>query len=166
MDFPKQKTNKVEKPRLEVGAGASKQEVPMSAERVDDLAAVEADKKEAAYIEQQTGAEETITPAGPAIAQKSPYIVAVETILEEDLKDLYVNLPENKKEAFKKEGERVAGKIEKIIQSAKVSVSKIISLIRNWLLMIPGVNKLFLEQEAKIKADKILAVKEMQEKRK
>ncbi|MFH0815164.1 MAG: hypothetical protein V1902_03770 [Candidatus Falkowbacteria bacterium] len=166
MDFSKQKNNKIEKPRLEVGAIAPKKEAPSSVERAEDLAVAEADKKEAELIEQQTSPEEMITPAGPAISQKSPYIVAVESILEEDLKDLYVNLPENKKQAFKKEGERVANKIEKIIQSAKVSVSKIISLIRNWLLMIPGVNKLFLEQEAKIKADKILAVKELQETRK
>jgi hypothetical protein len=30
-----------------------------------------------------------------------------------------------------------------------------LKLIREWLLIIPGVNKYFLEQEAKIKTDKI-----------
>jgi len=32
-------------------------------------------------------------------------------------------------------------------------------LIKKWLLLIPGVNKYFLEQEAKIKADEIVKMK-------
>jgi hypothetical protein len=39
-------------------------------------------------------------------------------------------------------------------------VKKILALIRDWLKLIPGVNRFFLEQEAKIKTDKILLAAE------
>jgi hypothetical protein len=46
-----------------------------------------------------------------------------------------------------------------------VSTKKIFVLIRAWLKIIPGVNRFFLEQEAKIKTDKILFVTEEEKKR-
>ena len=36
---------------------------------------------------------------------------------------------------------------------------KIIDVIKKWLSIIPGINKFFLEQEAKIKTDKIMELK-------
>jgi hypothetical protein len=42
----------------------------------------------------------------------------------------------------------------------KIKVNKIIDLIRRWLKLIPGINKFFLEQEVKIKADKIIRLKD------
>jgi len=41
------------------------------------------------------------------------------------------------------------------VRTAKFSFRKALGLIRDWLRIIPGVNRFFLEQEAKIKADKI-----------
>jgi len=81
---------------------------------------------------------------------------AIEKILEEDLSDVYFNLPEDKREQFRVKGEATVLEINHILASAKIKVDKIIRLIRDWLLIIPGVNKFFLEQEAKLKTDRIL----------
>jgi len=51
-------------------------------------------------------------------------------------------------------------KINTLLDKAKINLGKIASLIRKWLSIIPGVNKFFLEQEAKIKADEIMKLKE------
>ena len=50
-------------------------------------------------------------------------------------------------------------KINELLSHAKVKVNKIIALIRDWLKLIPGINKFFLEQETKIKADNLLEYK-------
>jgi len=84
----------------------------------------------------------------------------IEKILEEDLSSVYFNLPEEKREAFRKQGEATAHEIGSLLEQTKVKVKKIVSLIRAWLLTIPGVNRFFLEQEAKLKADKILKLNE------
>lgn len=101
-------------------------------------------------------------PAPPAQAQplpKSGTLLKIEGILAEDLKEIYASMDEPAKRQFRAEGERVAGKIELIIQQVKVKVKKILDLIRIWLTMIPGVNKYFIEQETKIKLDKIMALR-------
>jgi len=56
--------------------------------------------------------------------------------------------------------EQTAFKIRELMRGAHVKIKKIFRLIIEWLRMLPGVNIFFLEQEAKIKADKILALKE------
>jgi len=80
----------------------------------------------------------------------------IEKILSEDMEEIYKNLPESLQENFKKKGEETAKEIKNIIGQTKIIVSKILILIKNWLLMVPGVNKFFLEQECKIKTEKIL----------
>ncbi|MCH8049516.1 hypothetical protein IH979_02285 [Patescibacteria group bacterium] len=65
-------------------------------------------------------------------------------------------LPEEKKPAFKARGEEIAATVKTMVDTGKVRVKKILDLIREWLSMIPGVNKFFLEQEAKIKTDKVM----------
>lgn len=81
----------------------------------------------------------------------------IEAILEEDLGDMYSSMDPNDQMKFKIKGEEVANSIVKIIYfESKIKVSKIISLIRSWLVLIPGINKYFLEQEAKIKTDRLL----------
>ena len=60
---------------------------------------------------------------------------------------------------FKEEGEKTATKINIVLSSAKVKIKNIIDLIKNWLKFIPKINPHFLEQEAKIKADKIIKLK-------
>ena len=81
----------------------------------------------------------------------------IESILEEDLGELYNNLTPAEQKVFKVKGEQAAREIFKLVyHQTKIKVKKIITLIRDWLKAIPGINRFFLEQEAKIKADKII----------
>ena len=98
------------------------------------------------------------------ILEKSKTFQEIENILSEDLSEAYQAMPERLKEEFKKKGDKTASKIEIIISKTKVAINKILSLVRNWLLMISGVNKFFLEQQAKIKTDKILKLVEEKKK--
>ena len=83
----------------------------------------------------------------------------IENFLAKDLEEIYLGLPLDKQAEFRKTGEATAKKIEKLLEKTKISIGKIVNLIRKWLSMIPGVNKFFLEQEAKIKADEIIKLK-------
>ena len=83
----------------------------------------------------------------------------IEKIMERDLDDIFLKMPEYKRGQFKMAGEQTAREINRLLQNAKVKVGKIIDLLKKWLSLIPGVNKFFLEQEAKIKADEIMKIK-------
>jgi hypothetical protein len=91
---------------------------------------------------------------------KSETLVKIEKILEEDLESFYFSMPPEKQQIFKEKGEETATKIEKMVEAGKVVARKVLKLIRAWLKFIPGVNKFFLEQEAKIKTDKVVAMTE------
>ncbi len=90
------------------------------------------------------------------IPQKSVVLQAVEDILAEDLLDAYLSMDTESQQKFKIKGEEVAVAIVQMYESGRMKVKKILDLIREWLGMIPGVNHFFLEQESKIKTDKIL----------
>ncbi len=95
-------------------------------------------------------------PAQPVIAvPKSPLRKDIEQTLSENINTFYTNMDAATKTAFKVKAVETAGKIETMLASSKMNVRKVITWIREWLQMIPGVNKLFLEQESKIKADEI-----------
>lgn len=83
----------------------------------------------------------------------------IEDILESGLEDLYMKMPKDKQIQFRQKGEDVSNKIATLLQGVKVKTSKILSLIMSWLSIIPGVNKFFIRQEAKIKTDKIITLK-------
>ncbi len=83
----------------------------------------------------------------------------IESILSNGLADLYIKMPADKQQEFKLAGEQTARKINSLLDQVKVKIKEIIDLIRKWLLIIPGVNKFFLEQEAKIKADEVMRLK-------
>lgn len=80
----------------------------------------------------------------------------IEEILEEDLAEVYFNLSPQKQQEFKVKGEETTIKIINLLSKPKVKIKKIISLVRDWLKIIPGINVFFLEQVVKIKADKII----------
>jgi len=84
---------------------------------------------------------------------------AIDNILSEGLNEIFLKMPAADQAAFKKKGEETVTKINFLLNQAKIKISKIVDLIRRWLKLIPGVNKFFLEQEAKIKADKIVRLK-------
>ncbi|OGY47462.1 MAG: hypothetical protein A3J65_03200 [Candidatus Buchananbacteria bacterium RIFCSPHIGHO2_02_FULL_45_11b] len=96
-------------------------------------------------------------PAAPAV--KSPNLKKIESILEEDLQDAYFSLDMDLQQKFKAEGEKTAAKIERLLNETKVKTSKVLKLILDWLKMIPGINRFFLNQEAKIKTDRLIKMK-------
>lgn len=107
---------------------------------------------------------ENMAPAaiGPAIGALAPQAKRqkqIETILSSGLEDIYSSLTPARQKIFKQVGEETAAKINKLLAKAKVNLGAIIKLIRKWLKLIPGVNKYFLEQEAKIRADEIIKIK-------
>ncbi len=115
------------------------------------------------------------TAAAPASVVSVPVRIApkiddrlakeIEGILSEDLTDLYLAMPPEKQQLFKTKGEETASKVRELVRAAKINAKKIFQLIRDWLKIVPGVNRFFLEQEAKIKTDKILLVSEEEKKR-
>lgn len=136
----------------------------------------EAEKEKEAKIE-GLGEIPTVAPPPPIVIpaptkeiiappkiEKSPALIEIEKILSENLDELYLSLEPTNKLIFKQKGEETASKIELLIKEVKINVKKILNLIKEWLLMlvkmIPGVNKFFLIQEAKIKTDKILKLRE------
>jgi hypothetical protein len=97
-------------------------------------------------------------PAVP-IPAKDSVMVKIEKIMEEGLNDSYQRLSPVAKQEFKLKGEQAASQIRELLKSARIKVKKILRLILDWLRILPGVNHFFLEQEAKIKTDKIIALK-------
>lgn len=84
---------------------------------------------------------------------------AIDVILAEGLNDIFIKMNPTQQSVFKKAGEEAVTKINQLLSETKVKVNKIVEIIRKWLKLIPGINKFFLEQEVKIKADKIFKIK-------
>ncbi|MFA4937348.1 MAG: hypothetical protein WC575_03620 [Patescibacteria group bacterium] len=107
---------------------------------------------------------ESATPITPVITSPKlavpPLQSKIENILQEDLAELYRELSPADQQKFKVKGEQTASQISALIQVVKVKVQEIIKLLIDWLKILPGINKYFIEQEAKIKADKILKLKQ------
>ena len=122
-----------------------------------------AEKKEAPQAKEAEAGEPAFTTvAAPMVAPppKSGTLVKIEKILEEDLEDFYFSMPPEKQKVFKEKGEETASAIENMVRAGRAIGRKILKLIRAWLKLIPGVNKFFLEQEAKIKTDKVVQMAE------
>jgi hypothetical protein len=83
-------------------------------------------------------------------------VKGIEDILSEDLTDLFLKMSPEQQQEFRDEGEATASKIRVLLSETKIKIKNILVLITQWLRMIPGINQFFLEQEAKIKTDKIL----------
>jgi len=86
-------------------------------------------------------------------------LAAIDKILADGLEDIFINLPPDKQQKFKTSGEETVKKINSLLEGAKVKAKKIVDLIRRWLATLPGINRFFLEQEAKIKTDRIMRLK-------
>jgi len=92
---------------------------------------------------------------------KDELTIRIEKVMEEDLADVFRELSRVQQQEFKMKGEETAYKIRQTLKKTHVKVKEIFKLLIEWLKMLPGINKFFLEQEAKIKADKILALREI-----
>lgn len=98
------------------------------------------------------------------IPQKSETLVKVEGIMQEGLEDIYLKMDPKTQNLFRQRGEEASQKIMALLSEMKIKVKKILTLIREWLLLIPNVNKFWLDQESKIKTDKIIGLPENKEK--
>jgi len=123
-------------------------------------------KEEAVQKEEEAVEKKEMPTVAPSsvVAQvlhpaKSESLIQIEKILEEDLGEIYLKMTPSERLAFKAKGEETATKIEQLLKKAKVAGRKILKLIIAWLKLIPGVNKFFLEQEAKIKVDRLFREK-------
>lgn len=94
-----------------------------------------------------------------AISYEAKRIQAIEEIMSAGLDQAFLKMSPKEQKKFKEEGEKTAKKINSLFKKAKLEASKVIKLISRWLQLIPGVNRFFLEQEAKIKSDKIIKIK-------
>lgn len=131
--------------------------------------ALETETDGAVAAEKEPTAAEQPPVAGPApvlpqAPTKDADLMRVERALEDGLGDVYVGMPKEARIRFKQKGEQVAATLRVMLDSAKVNAKKVLQLIREWLKLIPGVNKFFLEQEAKIKTDRILELAEQRKK--
>lgn len=114
--------------------------------------------KEEAPTSTVTPASQTAAPAQEAAApvEKDQITLEVEKILEDGLGDYVPDMPDEARERFIHKGGEVAGELSSMVRSLNVKVKRVVTLIREWLLTIPGVNRYFIEQEAKIKTDRIV----------
>lgn len=95
-----------------------------------------------------------------AIIPKDPMIAKIEQIMIEDVEAEYKKMTPGQQAQFRQAGEETAGLIRVLLNKTKVNIKKIVKLIIKWLKLISGVNRYFLMQEAKIKADKIVSLKD------
>lgn len=99
-------------------------------------------------------------PVAKTRADKSEALRKIEHVLESDLHEVYKKMPPDLQQSFRKRGEDTAVQVEVLLQKVKVQTKKIFQLLFAWLKIIPGVNQYFLEQEAKLKTDELLRLKE------
>ncbi len=87
-----------------------------------------------------------------------PQVKRIENVLADGLEEYYKKLKPIDQKKFKDSGEQAAREVNTLLQKVAVRVNEIIAVIKKWLSSVPGLNKFFVEQSAKIKADKILII--------
>lgn len=101
----------------------------------------------------------TIAPPEPSAPPKGQLQQEIESVLAEDLEELYWAMAEPERLFFKQRGEEAASKIRVMLSETTLRIQAIFNLIVDWLKLLPGVSRFFVEQEAKIKTDKIIKFK-------
>lgn len=124
--------------------------------------------------QEATASEQQPLPSrrGSANAQQQPVVEKsearheIESVLADGLVDVYKTMTPQEQVAFRQKGEEVAIAIEQMMTQFRATTKKVITLIREWLRMIPRVNRFFLEQESKIKTDDIIKLQRELKKKK
>lgn len=102
----------------------------------------------------------TIAPAVLPVVEPSslvdPTVRSIELILSEDMTEQFMAMSPADQAKFKAKGEETVSKLAALMQKTALKAKEVLKLIVGWLRFIPHVNKYFLEQESKIKTDKIL----------
>lgn len=100
--------------------------------------------------------------APPEPAPTTPYVnvdpltSSIEQILSDDMLEHYTAMPPELKLKFRQKGDETASKLRLMMDSAVIKAKDVLKLIVGWLKVIPNINKYFLEQESKIKTDRIV----------
>ncbi len=106
-------------------------------------------------------AQLTASPTATAIAVPPDKVAEeVDAILKENLDEAITAMPEEAKQRFWQKGKELSVILADMVRRYKVEVKHVLTLLKNWLTSIPGVNRFFLEQEAKIKTDRILELEQ------
>ncbi len=154
--MPKKIEVTVSAPFSEAEKATSFEKIPLSPE-------TEIRKPETAPVEKavQKVAEVSVPVAAMTTDYSKARAKEIDNILSDGLHEVFLQMNPGQQKEFKRVGEETTVKINSLLDKAKVKVDKIINLIRRWLKLIPRVNQFFLEQEAKIKADKIVKLKDL-----
>lgn len=99
-------------------------------------------------------------PAPPVKSYQERRHEEIDRILADGLNEIYLKMSPAEQRNFRRQGEETVKKIAGLLNQTRIRIDKIIGLIRDWLKLIPGVNRFFIEQEAKIKADRIIKMKD------
>lgn len=152
-------------PRVEVqptqDSGSARTEV--TAERAESLR-VESEARPvsvAAIKAVRQALPESAVEVTPIVVIKDPVYLEVEQVLEDGLGSYYQGMNPKLQQLFKSRGETLAASLALMVTVTKVNVGKVVELIRRWLMLIPGVSRFFLEQEAKIRADRIAVIAQL-----
>jgi hypothetical protein len=152
--------------KLEV---AAREKITLPPLHPEQIASVEEKAEKAPFAPEKSQeilkAGETVSAATRAVtpvtlSYQEQRAQAIDLILSEGLNEVFLKMNAAQQQEFKKRGEETVKKINTLLDKTKIKAGKIIDLIRAWLKLIPGINRFFLEQEAKIKADKIIKVKD------
>ena len=132
-------------------------ETPSVPEKRPESSSEQLDKVASAQINQLGSAlANDVSQAQGANYNSEIILEKVEEILSKDMDHVFLSMDASTQLAFKQKGEETAQKINTILKSTKVKFNEVLNLIIDWLKIIPKVNKYYLEQEAKIKADAII----------
>ena len=96
-------------------------------------------------------------------APKDRMTQEIEAVLSEGLEEIYKQLSPEERTKFKAKGEETARRLRDLLSQTKVNAVKVLRAISDWLKALSDrANKFYLEQEAKIKTDKLILLAEAQ----
>ncbi len=143
--------------------GAVEQLLGGAAEEAPDFESFERSSESLLTQEAEKSTEKAAVPSPSGIvgigqqrSRDEERMKKIESILADGLDGIYLAMDPASQLRFKQAGEEATGKINELVSRGKLNLRKVLDIIRDWLKLVPGVNKFFLEQEAKIKADKIM----------
>ncbi|MFW5888731.1 MAG: hypothetical protein ACOCVY_03385 [Patescibacteria group bacterium] len=160
VDRKEEYLNRKEEREYEFSPEEGKEEI-FTPERSSERTGQEEEEKKRAEKELRTSSS-----VAPAMKQKDRIQrrKEIEKILQDGLEDMYKELDDEKKKIFREKGEKIASQINEYLderRSRKLSdffnsvKKKILRLIKQWLCLL-NASKEFIEQEAKLKSDKII----------
>jgi len=151
---------KIKKEKLEVGEEKiHEKKVEQNVENIGVDVSTEKLKEQTQRAEQLGESVRGIATAASIRKEKEERQKKIEEIMAEDLEDVYIGMSPAEQREFRQKGEETAKEINSLMDKAKFKIRKVVNLIKKWLSIIPGINQFFLEQEAKIKTDEIVKLK-------